>query len=943
MGKTRLNGEFFDKELMKILRNQGGPSVEHRTLDAKESTVDDKELELAKEEKGILDEEKELLKNAKKGSGKKGGGSDDETEIPAKRLDTFRIFMFLVIIGCAGGVLVAGNSIVQTTLVICAGILFIAEPYLAPFLKDKLKILGKPETVITIFKVILLIGIIFIGDQGTQVIVLGLAAGVFLLLPSAPGLFRRIKNHAQKAPDWKDSGGSMGSLLFKFAIAIAVDVADFFIGRIPIVGTGFDIIQTFIGYKLWGGTGLISGWEIIDITDQLDGFVPSLTILGFFSIVQHGFKPKPKEGKQGININLRQPGSVLVKIIVVIFFIAILLVGGLAAMPAHLYGGEGVLARASRTVSTSVVKSAAWIKDNNPITLIANWIDKRIAIASGSFYEGTVEENKDLPLGVYLKDLKPADPQFWEDEEIIVWATLEAMTIEKPVNITVSCTADGVFADNITPSRKFNISSYEQQLLECKFNKETVLNKVKNGAKNVRFNANYNFETMSYLKTYFMDTERMRSMRRQNLNPLDEFGITDKYPIAIFTNGPLKIGMETLRELPIGVPSDLVSQREVVTIGVTLENRWKGRITKINSLEIQLPDSLDINHCDHPFTAAKKAEEAGYNKYELDFTKLDARKKAKLENITTYQTFRCWIDVKDRTSLLGKDPISTKYIRLTADYDYQSYETTTIYIKKIEKGSGTTGGAGSLYQKGCCAKESTKCTKLQSDCTGTSFWSAEMYCTASDSAKNGQCTSCTDICNTQTQCPSSSVKLVDYGWCCESSKCETGSLSSCPIPAVSEQFDVTAGSNCLTDERISQILTAANSPAKDAYAAFNRYAIQYGIRSDVALAFFNKESTYGTAGVAVETKSIGNVKYSGRCIGKKMTVNGVDWCGHDTWEQGIQDWFDLIKNIYVGQTFKVKTVETIVPIYCPAGPPDYCDVQGYIKNIRDYVSGYQTP
>jgi len=42
----------------------------------------------------------------------------------------------------------------------------------------------------------------------------------------------------------------------------------------------YDILGTYLGYKLWGGWGLVQGLEILDITDQIDSFIPTLTIMG---------------------------------------------------------------------------------------------------------------------------------------------------------------------------------------------------------------------------------------------------------------------------------------------------------------------------------------------------------------------------------------------------------------------------------------------------------------------------------------------------------------------------------------------------------------------------------------------------------------------------------------------------------------------------------------
>ena len=67
-------------------------------------------------------------------------------------------------------------------------------------------------------------------------------------------------------------------------ISAIIDSLDFFIGRIPIFGTIFDIIGGFVSFLLWGSLGLISFWEVLEISDQADGFIPTLTLVGLLSI-----------------------------------------------------------------------------------------------------------------------------------------------------------------------------------------------------------------------------------------------------------------------------------------------------------------------------------------------------------------------------------------------------------------------------------------------------------------------------------------------------------------------------------------------------------------------------------------------------------------------------------------------------------------------------------
>ncbi len=73
--------------------------------------------------------------------------------------------------------------------------------------------------------------------------------------------------------------------ILKLILSIAFDVADFFVGRIPVFGTVFDVLGGILAIFLWGGIGSLQLLEVIDITDQLDGFIPTVTLAGLASIL----------------------------------------------------------------------------------------------------------------------------------------------------------------------------------------------------------------------------------------------------------------------------------------------------------------------------------------------------------------------------------------------------------------------------------------------------------------------------------------------------------------------------------------------------------------------------------------------------------------------------------------------------------------------------------
>jgi hypothetical protein len=65
----------------------------------------------------------------------------------------------------------------------------------------------------------------------------------------------------------------------KLLIAIVLDVVDFTLGRVLGVGTVMDVVFAAVAFALWGPVGLIALWEVADPSEQIDGFVPTMTLI----------------------------------------------------------------------------------------------------------------------------------------------------------------------------------------------------------------------------------------------------------------------------------------------------------------------------------------------------------------------------------------------------------------------------------------------------------------------------------------------------------------------------------------------------------------------------------------------------------------------------------------------------------------------------------------
>jgi len=385
--------------------------------------------------------------------------------------------------------------------------------------------------------------------------------------------------------------------------------------------------------------------------------------------------------------------------------------------------------------------------------LITNGVffwEERFAMATGDYYTGSVDENQYENLGGFLEYLRPADPQFYAGEDVIVWAMLQARTLDDGLAIDVNCyhgkkLEDGTFPyeGDAYPAILPRIYDEEEVDLDCRFPYGTNFEE---GSNSVTVQADFHFETMAYLKTYFMDKDNIRAMERNGMDPLDEFGIEDKNPIAKYTNGPVKIGMGP-SDPPIGLGASYpVNPRLSITL--TTNDGWKGKIKQVEELMIMLPESMSLDttfcpefdeidkekypkYCKETMKKyvskqmlqcidktegldkeqdlnefgdiistnteaigkveacmeeACKKELEGYNVYNLTISKNDPQ----YQDIgfdaeeRKYKTLSCRINLDNQDAILGNAPISTQYFRTKAKYIYQIEEETHVEVREDE-------------------------------------------------------------------------------------------------------------------------------------------------------------------------------------------------------------------------------------------------------------------
>ncbi len=124
---------------------------------------------------------------------------------------------------------------------------------------------------------------------------------------------------------------------------------------------------------------------------------------------------------------------------------------------------------------------------------------------------------------------------------------------------------------------------------------------------------------------------------------------------------------------------------------------------------------------------------------------------------------------------------------------------------------------------------------------------------------------------------------------------------------------------------LNSVLHLYHSPADGKGQELYDLGIQYGIDPAFALAFFMHESTFGTKGEASQSLSLGNI----RCIPKYQCRDHFAW--FDTWEDGFQEWYKLLQNLYINQ-WGLTTVDQIIPVYAPTA--DHNNETAYIGSLK---------
>lgn len=554
---------------------------------------------------------------------------------------------------------VAENPIIRWALFIFAIVIFAGEHYVFTKFAEKTGIDLSQIRLSTVVKVsICILFFFFFSDPYLLILLIVIWLVVSTVVPPIWAKIQE-KRGGHKAAEGAE--GMLFSALLKGKGILPKGASGI------MLGIGFVISITF----------LLLGWYIYSspISGLLTGIFFSLLISMIWNFATGGFSV-----------------GALFKILVV--FVMLMIASAPVFLCAYFAGGDSPVGK----VCTAGSKAMLYLEEviaKAPSKIVAE-AKKQQAIAVGDYYTGQVDANAQKTLGVYLEDIKQADVRFYEDLPVTMFTTLKAQTLDETINITVNCSspyqkkAPKIFPD----PPKFTVDVYEERDIDCAFDAGSL----RNGVVPIEFSASFSFKTMAYLKTYFMDQATLRSLRRENIDPLAQYGITDTNPVTIYTAGPVGIGMK-VEAPPIGI--DRESDQRVVTLGLTIENNWEGEVRSIEDLALIIPSGFELVDmggmqieriaCNDLKEKVSGCTDEIYNIYRIT---PPANERA--IPVDGFKTFRGHLRLSQASyeKVLGAAPVATHYFKATLRYTYSLIKKKTVEITPSSVPGSIIGGSG---------------------------------------------------------------------------------------------------------------------------------------------------------------------------------------------------------------------------------------------------------
>ena len=331
---------------------------------------------------------------------------------------------------------------------------------------------------------------------------------------------------------------------------------------------------------------------------------------------------------------------------------------------------------------------------------------RTIAEATGEYYVGEIDSKAKEQLGVYIEKIETSRTKPYNlKEPVIVSAYLKAETLKDPIDISLDCKPD--VTGKVIKPESLEVRGKSYTSVDCIFK-----DGLKEGTTEVKISADFNFETSAYIISYFVDKKDIR-WGEDDTDILSRYGIINKDPKAIYTSGPVNIGMSAEKQPIWADRNDQIT----FPLKITLMNTWDGKIKDVNKFIIQLPSSIELSE-DSPgkYCGGKtfkeisctelgeeECDDSSFNIYKLEGAFGPIEK-------DDYETIPCRLKIRYMDDVFGikENKFIDKYFRVLAGYDYELSKEIGVTVIKRKDGI-------EIINQDCC-DHCTTCTN-EGSCT----------------------------------------------------------------------------------------------------------------------------------------------------------------------------------------------------------------------------------
>ncbi len=333
-------------------------------------------------------------------------------------------------------------------------------------------------------------------------------------------------------------------------------------------------------------------------------------------------------------------------------------------------------------------------------TQIEKGTDQFIKMSTGEYYTSKVDEKAKEQLGVWVENVKLAESKAYTDRPITVGGHLRARVLDLPIDIILRCEGTAPTADDkkatvfgaVTPgdsvpdapgASAITVQNAAETDFDCVFDQGAL----PKGSQRVNVTATFNFATKSYLLSY------MKQAGTRDISPVST-------PQAVTTQGPVRIGMG-LGTQPISIDT---SKTQDITLGMTVENMWLGKVRNVRAFTLLLPKGVKVKDVNgigagEPTGCASLPEDADrvscrddvFEVYVftqpgilaafrgLDVSRADVRP-------------RVHLSVTDASRLMERDvdgrrvsePLAQHYVHAHLEYEYEIGQQVTVVVNEAE-------------------------------------------------------------------------------------------------------------------------------------------------------------------------------------------------------------------------------------------------------------------